>query len=103
MTKLVDDLAYQTAELLCSVLLTQEGVYTELGKRERRPWLYIWEKRALLALEEYRKRKTSKPLNNWTVSFLLTNLENIKNDTPIDWNLRAAREKREALEYVTEY
>lgn len=96
MTSLIDDIAHETAELLVSTLLTHEGAISESSGMPRRTWLYIWEKNALLALDRYMQRKTAKPINSWTVNFLLTNIDNIKYDRPIDWNLREAREKREA-------
>lgn len=94
--KLIDSLAYQTADLLCSCLLANEAYAADAAGRPKRTWLFVWEKRALLDIDEYRKRKTSIPINSWTVSFLETNLENIKNDLPIDWDLRSARERRES-------
>lgn len=96
MTDLIDDLAHETAELLVSTLLTYEGAISESSGFPRRTWLYIWEKNALLALDRYMQRETAKPINLWVMNFLLTNLDNIKYDRPIDWNLKAAREKREA-------
>jgi hypothetical protein len=87
--KISDDLALYSSQLLSSVLLR--------AYEEPRRWLYIWEKNLLLAVHAYREAGGECPLDSWTVHFLELNLDAIKNDREVDFNLRADTLRRAAL------
>ena len=89
-----DDLAaYAISDMLPSPLL--RDAYQE----PRRTFLYCWERDGLNWLIRYKERGGKTPLNAWTMAFIDLNRELIVSGIGrIDWNLRDARLRKEALE-----
>lgn len=74
------------AELLVSALMR--------AHTERRTWLYIWERDGLRWLIRYRDRRPKGVFNDWVGTFIKLNREAIlSEDAPMDFNLRAFRER----------
>jgi hypothetical protein len=77
-----DNLARACASMLASLPVAHMG-----GRRQ----LYIWEVEAFLALHAYREAGGRVPLNDWTMTFLRVNIDALRADLPVNWNLRDAK------------